>query len=292
MDVSTVLVAGGYGQLGQELQLVAPEFGGLRFVFARHADLDITQPQSIERAMGAIAPRYVVNCAAYTAVDAAESDEPRAMLVNGRAPALLAEACVRHNAQLLHLSSDYVFDGMASSPYTEEAPAAPLSAYGRSKLEGERAAMGAGVALVLRTSWLYSPFGGNFVKTMLRLSANRPEIAVVADQLGSPTYAHDLAWAIASIVASGHFRPGLFHYANRGMCSWYDLAREVVRLASRQCRIRAITTEQYPTPAVRPRYSVLSTSKLRETFDLDIPHWADSLSHCLKRLGVGPTSVL
>lgn len=284
MASNTVLITGGNGQLGRELSLVAERFAPLRFVATDLPELDITNAEAIDRCMADLNPRYVVNCAAYTAVDAAESDEQRALALNGHAPALLANACKQHGAQLIHVSTDYVFDGRGHRPYAEDAPTAPLSAYGRTKLTGEQAVMQSGVGTVVRTAWLYSPFGNNFVKTMLRLSRERQSISVVADQVGSPTYAHDLAMAIGQMMASGKLSAGIYHYTNAGVCSWYDFAHEIMRLTNRPCRIEPIATEQYPTPAIRPCYSVLSKSKIQADFGIDIPHWTASLEHCLKRL--------
>ena len=229
----------------------------------------------------------VVNCAAYTAVDLAEEEEIIADYINHHAVENLAEACKRHNATLIHISTDYVFSGEADVPYNEECAPAPINAYGRTKLAGERAVAKSGCkSIILRTSWLYSEFGRNFCKTMRSLTASRSEIKVVADQIGTPTYAGDLAAAIVHIIESNQLgKCGLYHYSNEGVCSWYDFACEIARLSGNGgCEIKPCTTADYPTKAQRPRYSVLDKSSFVATFYISIPDWTDSLKQCISKM--------
>lgn len=279
-----VLITGCNGQLGNELRLLAQSYAGLNFIFTDYDELDITCSEAVETFFAAHQPHFVVNCAAYTAVDKAEGDEANAMRLNGLAPGILAQMCKKHTAKLVHISTDYVFDGKNHTPYLETDPTCPISAYGRTKLQGELAVMESGVAMVIRTAWLYSSFGGNFVKTMLRLASTKSEIGVVADQVGTPTYARDLAAAIMAIIASGSFPTEIFHFTNEGACTWYDLAHEVIKKSGQRCVAKPITTVLYPTPATRPCYSILSKQKIKTTFNIDIPHWRDSLDDCLKLL--------
>ena len=280
----TILVTGGNGQLGCSLRLVSAE-SCHRFLFTDVEELDITSVAAVEELFEREKFDVVVNCAAYTAVDLAEEDEAKADAINHKAVALLADACKRYDATLIHISTDYVFSGDADSPYNEECAPAPINAYGRTKLAGEQAVAESGCkSIVLRTSWLYSEFGRNFCKTMQSLTASRPEIKVVADQIGTPTYAGDLAAAIIHIIKSNQLdKCGTYHYSNEGVCSWYDFACEIARLSgNNECEIKPCTTADYPTKAQRPRYSVLDKSKFVKTFGLSIPEWHDSLKRMLK----------
>ena len=229
-----------------------------------------------------------MNCAAYTNVERAEAEEEAADRLNRLAVRHLAQAAAAAGATLIHISTDYVFDGHASTPYTEEAAPGPLNAYGRTKLAGEEEIAASGCrALIFRTAWLYSEFGGNFLKTMLRLTAEKEHINVVADQIGTPTYAGDLALALFSIVEGGYYagREGIYHFTDEGACSWYDFAVEIARAAGHDtCRIEPCRTADYPTRAQRPAYSLLDKSKVRRTFGLEIPHWRESMLYCLMRL--------
>ena len=275
----TILVTGGNGQLGSALRLASAE-SSHRYVFTDVAELDITSAAAVEALFERERVDVVVNCAAYTAVDLAEENEAQADLINHRAVALLAEACKRQNATLIHISTDYIFSGEADAPYKEDAEPAPLSVYGRTKLLGERAIAESGCRhIILRTAWLYSEFGRNFFKTMQSLTASREEVRVVADQIGTPTYAGDLAAAIAYIINSGQLgKCGIYHYTNEGVCSWYDFACEIARLSGHTaCKVTPCTTADYPTKAHRPRYSVLDKSKFIATFGLAIPEWRESL---------------
>lgn len=280
----TILVTGGNGQLGCALRLASAE-SRHRYIFTDIEELDITSATAIEEFFCREKVEVVVNCAAYTAVDLAEENEAKADAINHKAVALLAEACLRHNATLIHISTDYIFSGKADKPYSEESEPAPLNAYGRTKLAGERAIAEAGCkSIILRTSWLYSEFGRNFVKTMRNLTATHSEVRVVADQIGTPTYAGDLAEAITYIINSGQLsKCGIYNYSNEGMCSWYDFACEIVRLSGNNCEVRPCATADYPTKARRPQYSVLDKSKIIATFNLTIPKWKESLSKVVKR---------
>lgn len=286
MNAKTILVTGSNGQLGNELRVLAAEDnGGNTFLFADKEELDICDAEAVYNFTERHAVDVIINCAAYTAVDKAERDEDAAYAINAVAPGNLARAMAKRGGRLIHVSTDYVFNGEAFTPYTEECPVCPMSVYGRTKLEGEKAALSAcDDTVIVRTSWLYSSFGHNFVKTMLRLGVERQELGVVFDQVGSPTYARDLAAAILAIVAKpGH--PGIYHYANEGVTSWYDFTVAIHRLAGiTTCKVRPIHTKEYPTPAKRPHYSVLDKSKIKNTFGIEIPHWADSLAQCMKLL--------
>ena len=282
-----ILVTGANGQLGNELRKISGNFSTYSFFFTDIAELDIANPVAINDFFEKYEIQTVINCAAYTAVDKAESDEPAAMLINAVAVANLAKACNKANAIMIHISTDYVYDGCACQPYSEDHPAAPVSAYGRSKLAGEEAALTAPLSVVIRTSWLYSSFGNNFVKTMLRLGKEREALNVVFDQIGTPTYAADLAQAIMLIVVQAEknkLTQGIFHYSNEGVCSWYDFALEIMQQADLKCAVKPIETKDYPTPATRPHYSVLNKTRIKAEYGLEIPHWKDSLNKCLAEM--------
>lgn len=271
--------------MGCSLRLASAE-SPHRYIFTDVEELDITSAEAVEAFFQSERPDVVVNCAAYTAVERAEEDEARADNINHRAVAILAAACQRHDATLIHISTDYIFSGEGDTPYTEEVAPAPINAYGRTKLAGERAVEESGCkSIILRTSWLYSEFGNNFVKTMQSLMQTRSEVRVVADQIGTPTYAGDLATAITYIINSGQLgKCGTYHYSNEGACSWYDFACEIARLSESNCKVTPCTTEEYPTKAQRPRYSVLDKSKFISTFGITIPEWHESLKHCIAKM--------
>ena len=282
----TILVTGGNGQLGRAMLLASAE-SSHRYIFTDIEELDIVSSEAIEAFFEREKVDVVVNCAAYTAVDLAEEQEAIADNINHKAVALLAEACKRHNATLIHISTDYIFDGKATTPYAEKTTPAPINAYGRTKLLGEQAIAKSGCpTIILRTQWLYSEYGRNFLKTMLTLFSSREEVRVVADQIGSPTYAGDLAEAICAIIESGNIdKCGTYHYSNLGECSWYDFATEIARVSEyNECKIAPCTTVEYPTKASRPQYSVLDKSKFLATFAIAIPEWKESLAKCIKRL--------
>lgn len=285
-----ILITGGNGQLGSELRALQDAYPAFSFKFTDVEDLDITSPAALAEEMDSFVPDYVINCAAYTAVDRAEGDIDIATLINATAPRYLAEAAQQRGATLIHVSTDYVFDGTAHRPYTEEVPTSPDSAYGSTKLEGERHVLkNCKHCIVIRTSWLYSAYGNNFVKTMKRLGMEREELGVIYDQVGTPTYAGDLAKAILDMLLaleSGRIEQpyGIYHYSNEGVCSWYDFAVEIFRRESINCKVKPIETKDYPTDAKRPHYSVLNKGKIKSTFGLEIPHWAESLQVCLDAL--------
>jgi dTDP-4-dehydrorhamnose reductase len=230
-------------------------------------------------------PTYCINCAAYTAVDKAESDRDNAFLINAEAVRLLANACHGVKCRLIHISTDYVFDGNSSTPLNEGDPTSPINIYGESKLKGEeQAQMEEPGTLIIRTAWVYSEFGNNFVKTMIRLMKEKESVNVINDQIGSPTYAADLAAAILKICKADKFVPGIFHYSNMGRISWYDFASAIKELTGSPCKINPIPSSAYPTAARRPKYSLLNTAKIASTYSLTIPEWKNSLAKCLERL--------
>ena len=281
-----ILVTGGNGQLGMSLRLASAESSN-RYIFTDIEELDITSTEAVEAFVRGEEIDVVVNCAAYTAVDMAEEQEEVADRINHRAVAILAKACAQHNTMLIHISTDYIFSGNASPPYTEEDMPAPHSAYGRTKLAGERAIEASGCRnIILRTAWLYSEFGRNFVKTIRNLLSTRDCIKVVNDQIGTPTYAGDLAEAIVAIIDGGQLHKcGTYNYSNLGESSWYDFAVEIGKMSGyKVCIISPCTTAEYPTKAQRPRYSVLDKSKFIDTFGLVIPEWKASLARCIERL--------
>lgn len=286
MEQETILVTGSTGQLGSELKELAARYPAYRFCFFSRTELAIDNPEEIERAFALLHPQYVVNCAAYTAVDLAESEKERAVAVNATAVGQLAKAAQKHQAKFIHVSTDYVFDGNSEAPLKEDAPVAPVNFYGETKLQGEQLALsGNPDSIILRTAWVYSTYGKNFVKTMLRLMGERESVGVVDDQWGSPTYAADLAEAILQIIESRRWEPGIYHFTNDGVISWAQFADEIRRLVDSRCSVRFITTEQYPTPAKRPRYSVLDKSKITSRYGIQMKPWRDSLHACLNKLG-------
>ena len=281
-----VLVTGSRGQLGSELQKLQQKQGRQGWVFMDLPDLDITDASAVERVCRERQIGAMVNCAAWTAVDKAEREVDAAFRVNRDGAAALASVAKATGALLLHVSTDYVFDGNSNRPYREDDPATPLGVYGQSKWEGEEAIRASGCShMIIRTSWLYSAFGQNFVKTMLRLGRERESIGVVFDQAGTPTWAADLAGAIASMLdkcdPARSYRE-TFHYSNEGVCSWYDVATEVMNAAALPCRVLPIESHEYPTPVTRPPYSVLNKRKIKEAWGLEIPHWRDSLLKMLE----------
>ena len=293
-QVRNILVTGACGQLGNEMQLQAASMADRRWLFtdvAAVADgsvvtsLDITDQSAVEAFVQENAIDLIVNCAAYTAVDRAEGDAEKAHLLNTVAPGYLAAAIERRSGQLIQISTDYVFDGTAHVPYTEELPTCPNSVYGRTKLEGEQAVMAANPsAMIIRTAWLYSTFGNNFVKTMLRLGREKTELGVIFDQIGTPTYARDLAVAIKAAIQHG-IAPGIYHFTDEGVCSWYDFTKAIHRIAGiTTCRVSPLHTSEYPTPAARPHYSVLDKTKIKQTYGIEIPYWEDSLKECIEGL--------
>lgn len=280
-----ILVTGANGQLGKELQELAPAWPQFEFTFLSREDLPIHHFELVRHFFEVLRPDWLINCAAYTAVDRAESEKDLAFQVNGEAVGVLAAVCRERGTHFLHISTDYVFDGTANRPYRPGDPTNPQSVYGASKLEGEKEARQLNPqSLIIRTSWVYSSHGKNFVKTMLRLFAEREEVKVVNDQTGSPTYAADLADAILQIISRDFFLPGIYHYANRGVITWYDLAVAIRDMTGSSCRVTSISTSDYPTPARRPAWSVLDTSDLEMAYGITPPDWRESLERCLKKL--------
>jgi dTDP-4-dehydrorhamnose reductase len=283
----TILVTGANGQLGSELRKLSIRHSDWNFTFTDVNELDITNPEAIKTFNKGQNIDYVINCAAYTAVDKAESDLDLAKKINIDAVKNLTELASENNAVLIHVSTDYVFDGTACIPYTEDITTNPQSVYGNTKLEGELAALKYDKSVIIRTAWLYSTFGNNFVKTMLRLGKERPELRVVFDQVGSPTYAEDLAGAILSVIAGCEkdgVKPGIFHYSNEGVCSWFDFTWEILNFTKSSCIVKPIESKDYPAPAKRPSYSVFNKSKIKSTYGIDIPYWKTSLYKCLTEL--------
>lgn len=280
-----ILVTGSNGQLGSEIQLQAPLHKGWHFFFTDVEELDITKPEDIRTFIRKNNINFIINCAAFTAVDKAESQEELCDRLNHKAPGFLAEAIQEAGGSLIHISTDYVFDGTNHIPYKENVPTCPNSVYGHTKLKGEQAVTAAcPSAVIIRTAWLYSIFGNNFVKTMIRLGKEKEELGVIFDQIGTPTYAADLAKVILEIIKKSPI-PGIYHFSNEGVCSWYDFTKTIHRLAGiNDCRIKPLHTEEYPTPAKRPHYSVLDKTKIKKTFDIDIPWWEDSLKICIDKL--------
>ena len=282
-----ILVTGANGQLGCEMRrlgAVSPN----NYIFADVAELDITDSDAVMHVVKECAVEAIVNCAAYTNVDKAESDEAMAELINAVAVGNLARAMKEVGGTLFHVSTDYVFGREGNTPRTEDMPLDPLGVYGRTKLHGEEAIAQSGCkALIFRTAWLYSEFGNNFLKTMMRLTAEREQINVVFDQVGTPTYAGDLALAIFSIIEAGVYEgnEGIYHFSDEGVCSWYDFAVEIAAAAGNtSCRINPCHSSEFPSPVTRPPYSVLDKTKIKNTFDIDIPHWRESMEYCIKRI--------
>ncbi|UZS00196.1 dTDP-4-dehydrorhamnose reductase [Chondrinema litorale] len=289
--MKTILVTGSNGQLGNELRLLAENFSDCHFIFADVEDLDITNKDSINIFFEENNIHYCINCAAYTAVDKAESDKEKAFQINTLGPELLSKACKSSDAVFIHISTDFVFEGTNNIPYTENTNPKPVSVYGESKREGEVKALEYNPAtVVIRTSWLYSVHGNNFVKTMIRLGKERDSLGIVFDQTGCPTYAGDLAAAILKIIENLDENKdnkslfGLYHFSNKGVCSWFDFAYTIFKLNNINIQVKPITTEEYPLPAKRPAYSVMNTKKIQDTFGIEIPYWTDSLETCIKLL--------
>lgn len=280
-----ILITGCNGQLGSEIRSLEADMPHHTFYNTDVAELDITDQAAVDTFVERHEIDGIINCAAYTAVDRAESDKEVCTSLNTVAPALLATAIERRNGWLIHISTDYVFNGKSYRPYREDDTPSPDSVYGSTKLAAEFGVMKfCHRAMVIRTGWLYSSYGKNFVKTMLRLGREKSELGVIFDQVGTPTYAHDLASAILQVVEQG-VTPGVFHYSNEGVASWYDFTLAIHRLAGIEgCHVRPLHTEEYPTPANRPHYSVLDKSKIKTTYHIEIPHWETSLRHCIALL--------
>lgn len=284
-----VLVTGAGGQLGRELQRLAAGYPSYRLIFTTREELPVDQPHRVKEVFADVKPDWCINCAAYTAVDKAEKESEAAFRINGDAPGYLARACREAGARFIHISTDYVFDGSRSVPLKEEDPTGPINVYGASKLEGERQVLQEyrDGSLIIRTSWVYSEFGNNFVKTMIRLMSERPAIGVVDDQIGSPTYAADLAEAIFLILGARKFLPGIYHYSNEGQISWYQFALAIRFLIDSGCKVNPIPTSQFPTPARRPAWSLMDKTLIRDSYGVAVHAWERSLAACINRLQKG-----
>ncbi|MCY7328627.1 MAG: dTDP-4-dehydrorhamnose reductase [Saprospiraceae bacterium] len=290
-----ILVTGGHGQLGQCFQQISAQHPKYSFIFNDFNELDITDRKAVSRFFEARRTekiRWCINCAAYTAVDKAETEPERAKQINVTGAKNLAAACAAQGIPFIHLSTDYVYHNQQNTPFCEGDPVRPKSVYARTKLDGDLAALRANpLTMIIRTSWVYSQFGHNFVKTMLRLGAEKPTLKVVFDQIGTPTYAPDLAaaiWQVIEKVEQMRIEPeaiaGVWHYSNEGVTSWYDFAQAIMELKNLPCRVMPIETKDFPTPAQRPPFSVLNKAKIKAAFGLEIPHWRESLERCLAEL--------
>jgi dTDP-4-dehydrorhamnose reductase len=284
-----VLVTGAKGQLGSELKEIQSLNNQVNFIFTDLDDLDITNFDEIKKFFSLKNIGFIINCAAYTAVDKAEEEFQKARLINVYGVSNLAEMSELYKIPIIHISTDYVFNGQTNVPIQEEFHENPQSVYGKTKYDGEEIlAATTSNYIILRTSWLYSPYGNNFVKTMLKYGKEKQELKVVYDQVGSPTYAADLAQVIILILSdyiqNGKIKKGIYHYSNEGVCSWYDFAIEIFEIAKINCKVEPILTKDYPTPALRPAYSVLDKEKIKKTFNISIPHWKKSLEKCIQKI--------
>lgn len=288
--MKNILVTGAYGQLGNEVRILSANYPDYNFMFTDVDSLDITDKNELIDFVTGNDIRYIINCAAYTAVDKAEDDAELCEKINATAVKNLGLAAAEVGAGIIHVSTDYVFDGTSCRPYSEDMPTKPCSVYGKTKLKGEKNLLKVCPnAIIIRTAWLYSPFGNNFVKTMIKLGSERESLNVIFDQVGTPTYALDLADAILKAmdqtIDTDHEKGGVYHFSNEGVCSWYDFTIKIHEIASiKTCKVNPIETKDYPTKAARPHYSVLNKSKIKQTFNITIPHWEASLKDCIKEL--------
>ena len=284
-NVMNILITGCNGQLGNEMQLLEKVHPEHHYFNTDVAELDITDQQAVEAFVNEHDIDGIVNCAAYTAVDKAEENEELCTMLNAEAPAYLAHAVGQRGGWMVQISTDYVFDGTNHTPYTEDEDTCPNSVYGKTKLVGELNVQKlCERSVIIRTAWLYSTFGNNFVKTMIRLGKEKAELGVIFDQIGTPTYARDLAVAIFAVMEKG-VQPGIYHFSNEGVISWYDFTKAIHRIAGiTTCHVRPLHTAEYPTPAARPHYSVLDKTKIKKTYDIEVPYWEDSLEVCVRKL--------
>ncbi len=283
-----ILITGANGQLGSELKALQATYPEYDMVFIDRSEMDLADAEAIKAYFVDKTFDVVINCAAYTAVDKAENEDYLADAINNKVVEVLASIAKEKNISLVHISTDYVFDGTGFKPYSETDSVNPQGVYGKTKLEGEKAmlAINPSNSIIIRTSWVYSSYGANFVKTMLILGKERDELGVIYDQVGTPTYARDLAEAIMVILSKlNNENVELYHYSNEGVCSWYDFAKAIFELSGTQCDVKPIETKEYPTPATRPHYSLLNKSKIKEHFGLTISYWKDSLDECLRTMG-------
>ncbi|WP_447642034.1 MULTISPECIES: dTDP-4-dehydrorhamnose reductase [Chitinophagaceae] len=285
MTKPVIVVTGSNGQLGSELKHFQSQLPQYKWVFTSRDELNLDSEDAIHRFFEQYQPEWFVNCAAYTAVDKAESEQEAALAANAKAPEVIAKAAATMGTKLIHISTDYVFHGDGERPYQPEDVTNPVNFYGETKLQGEQKALENNEqTIIVRTSWVYSPYGKNFVKTMRQLMQDRPEISVVADQKGTPTYAKDLAAAIVSIIESPEQYWGIYHFSNDGETTWFDFAEEIRRISGLKCKVNPIPTSGFPTPAKRPTYSVLDKSKLVENYRIQLRDWKESLKECIELL--------
>lgn len=285
MSSNKILVTGSKGQLGSEIRDLAFLFPQFSFVFFDKEDFSLDDIDKAGHIFHQHQPAYCINCAAYTAVDRAEYEKEQANAINGYAVGNLASLCRQYHTRFIHISTDYVFNGRQTKPWKETDDADPVNIYGASKLLGEELALKNNPeTIIIRTSWVYSPYGQNFVKTIIRLMNEKESIGIINDQTGSPTYAADLAEAIMKIISSGKWEPGIYHYSNEGIITWFDFAGEIKKLIHSNCVINPLSTDQYPTPAKRPRYSVLDKTKIRHTFSVTVKDWKESLKVCIDKV--------
>ena len=286
MNKKTILITGANGQLGREMRRVLN--GDIEFhpIYTDVDELDITDAEAIDKMLATAKVDYIVNCAAFTDVDAAETNVELCSKLNVEAPALLAQAATKHGARLIHVSTDYVFDGTNCRPYREDDPVCPTSTYGITKAQGEQRILDlAPESIIIRTAWLYSPHGKNFVKTMIKLGHEKEQLRVVCDQVGTPTYALDLASVITTFIGRDEWTPGIYHFSDEGAISWYDFTQAIHRLSGiTTCHVLPCLSKDYPTPASRPHYSVLDKSKIKSTLGIEIPYWEESLRDCIQRI--------
>lgn len=280
--MTTILITGSKGQLGNEMQQAAVRFPAFNYIYTDVAELDICDKSALDAFVKANNVNVIVNCAAYTAVDKAEDDVELCYKINRDAVRNIAEVANDNKVKVVHISTDYVFDGTNYLPYTEDMPVCPATVYGKSKLEGEQALLeNCKESVILRTAWLYSSFGNNFVKTMMKLGTERDSLGVIFDQVGTPTYAADLADAILQLLSNETFVPGIYHFSDEGVCSWYDFTKTIHRMANITCDVKPIETKDYPARTPRPHFSVLNKGKIKSTYGISIPHWEVSLEKCI-----------
>ncbi|HEY5590768.1 MAG TPA: dTDP-4-dehydrorhamnose reductase [Paludibacter sp.] len=283
--MNTILITGSHGQLGNEMQQAAKRFPAFQYIYTDVEELDICDKNALNAFVKDNNVNIIVNCAAYTAVDKAEDDVELCYKINRDAVRNIGEVAQDNNVKVVHVSTDYVFDGTNYLPYTEDMPVCPATVYGKSKLEGEQALLeSCDQAVILRTAWLYSSFGNNFVKTMIKLGTERDLLNVIYDQIGTPTYAADLAGTILTLLSHETFVPGIYHFSDEGVCSWYDFTKSIHRIAGITCDVRPIETKDYPARTPRPNYSVLNKAKIKSTYSINIPHWEESLEKCITLL--------
>ena len=280
--MTTILITGSNGQLGNEMQQAAVRFPDFNYIYTDVAELDICDKSALDAFVKANNVNVIVNCAAYTAVDNAEDDVELCHKINRDAVRNIAEVANDNKVKVVHISTDYVFDGTNYLPYTEDMPVCPATVYGKSKLEGEQALLeNCKESVILRTAWLYSSFGNNFVKTMIKLGTERDSLGVIFDQVGSPTYAADLADVILQLLSNKTFIPGIYHFSDEGVCSWYDFTKTIHRMANITCDVKPIEAKDYPARTPRPHFSVLNKGKIKSTYGISIPHWEVSLEKCI-----------